>query len=189
MASRRREEVLNTVLAACLSSRGIQADPETILQEGRVRPDVIAISRGLRCALEGKIAGTPQAKARVLEDARSRIDQGVAHIAIGVVYPSQMRTGDFARLPKEMSAARVEFVVLTESGDGAWNAGGIDEILAELRRAYDVIVRDDVLHQAVDTLNLGLSEVANALLNHPGTCDRLTKLLGVGGKSDATIPL
>lgn len=189
MAGRRREEVLNTVLAACLSARGVKADPETILQQGRVRPDVIAISRGLRCALEGKLAGTAQAKARVSEDARKRIDQGVAHIAIGVVYPREMRSGDFSILSKEMSRARFEFLVLTESSEGVWGTGGVDDILAELRRAYEVIVQDDVLKQAVDTLSLGLSEVANALIGNKGTCDRLIKLLGVGGKSDAKVPL
>jgi hypothetical protein len=32
MSERHREEVLNTVLAACLGSRGANADPETIFK-------------------------------------------------------------------------------------------------------------------------------------------------------------
>ena len=65
------------------------------------------------------------------------------------------------------------------------HAGGIDEILNELRRAHEVLVRDDVLQQAVDTLTIGLQEVANALLGNSGACDRLIRVLGVGGKSKA----
>ncbi|MGY3695051.1 hypothetical protein ACVIGA_005131 [Bradyrhizobium sp. USDA 3240] len=184
MAERHREEVLNTVLATCLGRRGVEADPETIIRKGRARPDVIAVFRGLRCAIEGKIADTPRANDLVLADARSRVEQGIAHLAIAVVYPARLRTVAFSALPDELSAAGLEFAVLTEAGAAAWHKGGINDILAELRRAYDVIVRDDVLQQAVDTLNLGLSEVASALSNNKAACDRLIKVLGIGSKSN-----
>ena len=99
MAERHREEVLNTVLAACLGSLGAEADPETILKKGRARPDVIANVRGLRCALEGKIADAPQARTAVIADARRRIDQGVAHLAIAVVYPAELAHVPFRESP------------------------------------------------------------------------------------------
>lgn len=185
MGERHREEVLNTFLAICLESKGADADPETILKQGRQRPDVLATYRGLRCAIEGKIADTPRARAEVLTDASERIEQGIAHIAIGVVYPLHLRTTDFSDLKSVLNAAPLDFLVLTEAGYSAWHVGGVDEIFAELRRAHDVIVRDDILQQAVDTLNVGLSEVAASLLNHAGTCDRLISLLGIGGKADA----
>jgi hypothetical protein len=184
---RHREEVLNVFLATCLSARGVDADPETILKKGRAKPDVIATFRGLRCAVEGKVADTPRAAEVVLGDARRRIDQGVAHIAIGVIYPVALRTTEFARLTSELGDARLDFAVLTDAGTEVWHRGGVHEILAELRRAHDVIVRDDVLQQAVDTLNIGLSDVASALLNHQGTCDRLIKILGVGVPSNAKV--
>jgi hypothetical protein len=185
MAERHREEVLNTVLATCLGRRGVDADPETILNRGRSRPDVIASFRGLRCAIEGKVADTPQADTAVLADARSRIEQGIAHIAIAVVYPAKLRTTDFGRLGDAISLASLRFSVLTEAGDGAWHNGRINDILAELRRAHEILVRDDVLQQAVDTLNIGLAEVASALMNNRGACDRLIRVLGIGNKSNA----
>src|SRR5437660_565990 len=101
MAEKHREEVLNVVLATCLGNRGIDADPETILRRGRSKPDVIALFRGLRCAIEGKVADTNRAKAVVLADAQGRINQGIAHLAIAVVYPTAMRTIDFSRLQSE----------------------------------------------------------------------------------------
>ncbi len=185
MQTRHREEVLNTVLAACIASRGIEADPESILRRGRARPDVIALFRGLRCGVEGKVADVANAKEVVVADARSRVEQGITHLAIAVVYPRDLRSIEFAKLPTEMNAAQLEFAVLTDTEKMEWHTGGITEILAELRRAHDTIVRDDVLQQAVDTLNIGLGEVANALLGNRGTCDRLVGLLGVGGKRDA----
>lgn len=190
MAEKHREEVLNVVLATCLSSRGIEADPETILRRGRSRPDVIALFRGLRCGIEGKVADANQAKSVVLGDARERINQGIAHLAIAVVYPTPLRSIAFDRLQSELNSAVLEFSVLTDAdGKEAWHAGGINEIVGELRRAHDVIVRDDILQQAVGTLNIGLAEVASALLNNKAVCDRLIRVLGVGNKSNASAPV
>jgi hypothetical protein len=185
MAERHREEVFNTVLATCLGNRGVDADPETILRRGHSRPDVMAITRGLRCAIEGKVADTANAEFAVLADAKGRLDQGVAHLAIAVVYPTHIRTTSFKKLPQVLSAATMKFCVLTDAGGATWHEGAINEILAELRRAYDVIVRDDVLQQAVDVLNIGLAEVSSALLDSHGTCDRLIKVLGIGTKGNA----
>jgi hypothetical protein len=181
----RREEVFNTVLAACLATHGLEADPETILKGGRARPDVMANFRGLRCAVEGKVADAPGAKRAVVADAKNRIEQGIAHLAIAVVYPVEIRTAEFASLQKTMVDSTLTFAVLTESEIGNWHEGGVGELVAELRRAHDVIVRDDVLQQAVDTLNIGLAEVADALLLNRGACDRLIGLLGVGTTSSA----
>ena len=61
--------------------------------------------------------------------------------------------------------------------------------MAELRRAHEIIVRDDVLQAAVSTLQLGLAEVSSALMDNPGACDRLIHILGVGEKGDAKAPV
>lgn len=183
--ARHREEVLNTVLAMCLGRRGVQADPETILEGGKIKPDVIALYQGLRCAIEGKIADVPQAKNVVLGDARRRVEQAVVHLAIAVVYPVRIRSVPFPELAQELSSAELEFAVLTDAGTGNWHTGGINDILGELRRAHEVIVRDDVLQQAVNTLTLGMAEVANALLGQSGACQRLIAVLGIGDKADA----
>lgn len=186
MAERHREEVLNVVLATCLSQRGVNADPETILKRGRARPDVIATFRGLRCSIEGKIGrSVAQAESLVLNDARLRIEQAICQLAIAVIYPPALCSTEFAQLGRSMGAARLKFAVLTEAGAGPWHDGGINDILAELRRAHEILVRDDVLQQAVDTLNIGLSEVASALINNKGACDRLIGVLGVGSRSNA----
>ena len=185
MRARHREEVLNTVLAIVIGGRGMEADPETILERGRSRPDVMANFQGLRCALEGKFDDTAQAKAKAFSDARGRVEQAIAHVAIAVIYPADLRDTVFAKLPKALGSSELEFRVLTDTVSGEWHAGGVNEILAELRRAHDVIVRDDVLQQSVNMLEIGLQQVGDALMGSAATCDRLIRVLGVGYKSDA----
>lgn len=185
MAERQREEVLNTVLAACIGARGTAASPETILRRGTIKPDVMAKLRGLRCAIEGKVADVANPKTVVLEDARRRVDQGVAHLAVAVVYPRHLRATAFAELPGAIDAATLEFALVIEAGIDRWQTGGVTEIVSALRRIHDEFVRDDVLLQAVGILTVGIEEVASAVLGNRGASDRLVGVLGVGDRPDA----
>jgi hypothetical protein len=141
--------------------------------------------RGLRCAVEGKVGDGARARSLAADDARGRIEQGIAHLAVAVVYPISLRDTEFSELPAIIGAATLEFMAITDAGSSDWRAGGIDDLLQELRRAHEVIVRDDVLNQAVQTLSGGLNEVAAALLESSPTCDRLVGLLGIGGRPNA----
>lgn len=175
---RQREEVLNTVLAQVLIARGMSASPETIQSEGM--PDVIIPFRGLRCVLEGKLNDVSNAKAVVVKQAANRVETGVAHLAIAVVYPEALRTTPFAQLQDTMSQARLAFRVCTEAGMRDWKDGTADDILEELRRAHEEIIRDDVVRDAVTDLRVGLVGVSAALFSSPAACDRLIDLLGIG---------
>jgi hypothetical protein len=177
--SRQREEVLNVTLASCIAARGLAAAPETITRRHEM-PDVIATFRGLRCVIEGKSGDVQNARQVVAGDARKRVEQGVAHLAIAVVYPREMRSTPFSRLLAAMNAAVLDFMVYTENGPGDWRAGGVDAILEELRRAHETIVRDDAVTRAVQKLNLGMGVVANALVSSAAVCDRLIEVLGIG---------
>jgi hypothetical protein len=134
--------------------------------------------------IEGKVADVPQAKTVVGEQARRRVDEGIAHIAVGVVYPRKLRTTVFARLPEEMNSASLDFILFTDAGAGNWQAGRVNEIVDALRRAHGDIVRDDLLQQAVDLLKLGIGEVSDAVLQNQGASERLIEVLGIGGKPD-----
>lgn len=177
--ARQREEVLNVTLATIIAARGMAAVPETITSQHQM-PDVIATFRGLRCAIEGKTGDVPNARDLVTADAVGRVEQGVAHLAIGVVYPKELRNTSFDILVEAMNAATYDFVIVTEVGAGQWRDGGVDAILDELRRSHEALVRDDVVVRAVDRLNLGMAAVTDALMDSPAVCDRLIEVLGIG---------
>jgi len=175
---KQREEVLNTVLAQVLNARGANASPETIHSEGM--PDVIMSFRGLRCALEGKIDDLPNAKSVVTKQATERVDSGISHLSIAIVYPKALRTTPFEDLADALAETAFQFRVCTENGTRQWRVGSADDILDELRRAHEDIIRDDVVQDAVNDLNIGLAGVSAKLVSKPAICDRLMDLLGIG---------
>jgi hypothetical protein len=182
MPVRHREEVLNTVLAQLVVARGLNANPEAIKKKGAQKPDVLIVFRGLRCAIEGKIADVANARQVVLNDAQGRVDSGLAQIAIAIVYAEKLRRTALAQLTLAMAKATYDFLIYTEVGTGEWQTGAIDDILNSLRRAHDVLSTDDAVKQAADELTVGLNEIANVFLEDAAVCDRLVNLLGIGSK-------
>jgi hypothetical protein len=163
------------------------AAPETITARHEM-PDVIATFRGLRCVIEGKTGDVTSARQVVSADAAKRVEQGIAHLAIAVVYPRNLRTTSFAALTDAINEATFQFMVYTENGAGEWRSGGVDAILEELRRAHEAIVRDDAVTRAVQKLSLGMAVVSDSLISSTAVCDRLIDVLGIGkaGEADAS---
>lgn len=105
-----RQEVFNVLLAQVLQERGVVSAPEQILHvkgHGRKMPDVIVNFRGLRTAIEGEIGYRPNAYQLALQSAQQRVEQGIAHIGIAVVYPEHLGTLDFQTLQTQF--AQTEF--------------------------------------------------------------------------------
>ena len=187
LPSRQREEVLNVVMAECISERGMAATPEniiTISSRRRAMPDVIIVFRGLRCIIEGKMGDAQNAHRQVADDISDRIVNGIGHIAIGVVYPVHLREVIFANLPDAITSATLDFLVWSEAGSGEWKKGILDTILDELRRVYDILVRDDVLERSVERLQLGMQNLENVLFSNKTACIRLADTLGVYHRED-----
>jgi hypothetical protein len=135
------------MLAATIVARGLNASPESIRNHGRERPDVIIVFRGLRCVIEGKVDDVPNAKALAVADASSRVEKGIGHLGIAVVYPSGLRNIAFPDLLAAISQVKLEFSVGSERGPRRWRMGGVDDILDELRRAHETLARDDVVQE------------------------------------------
>jgi hypothetical protein len=75
MPTRRREEVLNVLLAQSICDTGLTADPENILKRvkgGRQMPDVLVYLQGLRCSIDGKYEDNPNFREELEYQAASR---------------------------------------------------------------------------------------------------------------------
>ena len=85
-----RQEVFNVLLAQLLSERGVISAPENICSVGTTgkkgMPDVIVTYRGLRTAIEGELSSSPKAEERALSSALKRVEQGISHIGVAIIY-------------------------------------------------------------------------------------------------------
>lgn len=178
-----REEVLNVELARLLLNRALVSAPETIaVGPGRVRrlPDVVVTFRGLRVVIEGKTSDTSDAHNVVAKQAHDRVAEALAQIAIGVVYPADLRTESFERLPGSMAKAQLDIQVHTEAGAGPWlTADGVDALAGILTRTYEQLVSEDVVADAVDLIETGIADFVAAVRAMPSGMERLADLLEV----------
>src|SRR5579863_8397311 len=126
MATRRREEVLNVLLAQCICDTGLTADPENILnvQGNRLMPDVLVYLQGLRCSFDGKYDDNPNWKEELETQVSNRLAAGLAHIGVGVLYPSKLRSmEDFSRLKKALREQELRFFIGAENDKPNWQTG------------------------------------------------------------------
>jgi hypothetical protein len=119
-----REEVLNVILAQILEAHGVIYAPERIIKARpgitRKMPDVLVYFRGLRLIIEGKVEDAPNAEESALNAARQRVEEGLAHIGVAIVYPAFLRESPrLERLKRGMREGLLRVAIYSESG-GYW---------------------------------------------------------------------
>src|SRR5260370_14287925 len=90
---RLRQEVLNTALAELISERYPDITPERVLTGSfstKTMPDLLARLNGLRVVMECEVGGVAVAKTKALDSAKGRVDEGIAAVALALVYPPDL---------------------------------------------------------------------------------------------------
>jgi len=183
---RHREESVNTQLAILLTRHGVSAESETIHQSGQQRPDVMFVLGGLRVVIEGKFSDSPNAESVVFSDALKRVQSGICHIAVALVYPKALRTVATAKLEEVLSVSRMRFLAVSETGQTEWADATPSEILASLRRIHVSLTKDDIVADSARKLSERIEGIAELWAGQPATCDRLSVLLGMPIKKSET---
>jgi len=174
------------LLAQLLDEQGIISAPEQSLKPGatgRRIPDVLVSFRGLRTAIEGKVDDNPTAREEVQKNARERVEQGIAHIGISVLYPSSLRKVPFTSVKSELNKTRLQIAICSEAGEQGWTVGDANYLGTMLRRTFEQLVEEDVVTQAVSALDAGVEVFAQALNASPTAIERSADLLGIGEPS------
>lgn len=163
-----REEVLNVALATLLDKRGMVSVPEVIKHttSGRRLPDVTVVDfLGVRTTIEGRIADVQGVEASLEADAARRVDEGISPICIAVIYPRDLRVSrTFEELTEAMGSSLLRLRVYTEGDAGEWTEATLDGLSEVLRRAYDSLIRQDVLEATVSELRASIEDSAEGLL-------------------------
>lgn len=176
MPASQRQEVFNVILAQLLQERGVVVAPESIHYTGSQRtrqmPDVIVHFQGLRMAIEGEVEA-PDARNKAISSAARRVETGLAHIGIGVVYPAALRAADFEHLKDTLAQARLEIAVATEAGSGGFTTGDVNYLERLLRSTFEQLIKEDVVAEAVALLDAAVDRFAGDVLLTPGNRDRI----------------
>lgn len=192
-----RQEVLNVLVAQMLQDRGLIAAPEQIIDlpsGSRRMPDVLVDFLGLRLAIEGEFSGT-QAEDKSSQKALERVEEGIAHVGVALVYPSGLKAfaGNVAALKKALAGEGLQFAIITEKeatqkelfptarkGDVVtFIRGDMNSLADALRRCYEQLVRDEVLESAVKQLQEGIGVFIGCLIRQPAATARLASALGI----------
>src|SRR5919109_2233092 len=90
-----REEAINTKLAQLLSEGGTLHIPESIFSSSGRRqrrlPDIFAEYSGVRVILEARFVKNERERKKLENDCQERIEEGLAAITIGIIYPPDLR--------------------------------------------------------------------------------------------------
>lgn len=187
-----REEVLNVELARLLAERGEVSLPETMfaLHEHRNMPDVFLRFNGLGVVIEGKVDDNPNAMTEVEQNARQRVENGLAHIAVGLIYPAALRTVEsLTNLDRDLRTVTFRICVVTEVNvlpdePITWQTGNIAFLQSLFHRAFEELVKEDVVVRAVSVLEDGIAGFARSVLPHQAVLDRCAHTLGIGEPPD-----
>jgi SAM-dependent methyltransferase len=173
-----REEGLNVELAKALASQGLVALPEQRLPDAL--PDVLVIFNGLRLCLEGKVADQKQAEHLVWRKARERVDRGIAHLAVALLYPPELRHVAPPQLPDALKRSRLRFSVCEPFTEQAqWQEGDLSVLTATLQLAYQRLASEDEVTKAVDILRDGVMELSREFLLAGVSAERVAEPLGI----------
>jgi hypothetical protein len=182
-----RQEVFNVILAQILQDRGVISVPEKVIKAflakpgQRRMPDIMVNFMGLRTVIEGEVDDQPDAKNRALESARKRVEDGIAHIGVAVIYPAFLRQLELGPLKFQMADCQYEVAVVAESefGERGFNSGDVNYLAEVLRKTFDQLVKEDVVTQAVALLDTGIDKFALAVRHCPGFPLKAAQTLGI----------
>ena len=188
---------MNVILAQLLQERGLVAAPEEILRQPTKElrlPDVVIDFQGLRLVIEAEFG--VQRKEAAWEKACGRVEEGIAHIGVAVVYPARLKRVGFQRLRHELQECRLQYAVFTEVNEPgiqkllfkledeekarpSFATGSIDDLGNAIRRSYEILVKDETLDKVVELLGTIIDAFMGALEGQPATTDRLREALGI----------
>jgi hypothetical protein len=89
----------------------------------------------------------------------------------------------FLRLPNEPEPEDLAMPAV-------WVQGDLDNLSDVLRRTYERLVREDVVKRAADTIQAGIVELSEVILQSPGSVERSATALGIKATAigDSGIP-
>jgi len=178
-----REEVLNVLLAQLLAKQGIVSLPEVLKRlpdKSRRMPDVLVDYQGLRTIIEGKIRDSEQARKDVFDQAYKRVNEGLAHIGIAVLYSKNIRKGDTISILEDLLSQRMlEIRIVTEAGAKDWTRCHLKDLGDILRRTFEQLAEQDVVNRTAAEVDTGVTAFARFVVDKTSLLKHCAEILGI----------
>jgi hypothetical protein len=144
-------------------------------------PDItIANLFGVRVVIEGKIGSGGPIQYTLAEQAKKRIEDGIAPLCIAVLYPNSLRTVVSLKDLK-INLERTSFSVAAFwSNDHIdWTNQTVDGLTEILRRSYGLLVSEDIVAESVNEIEEVIESCAESMASVPSIPHRIRTLLGI----------
>lgn len=159
--------------------------PETI--RNRKLPDVLIDLGGLKFIIEGRAAAR---RASLLDDARRRVEEGVADISMGVVYPDGLGEAEsVAQLRQHIETATYDAAVFYLDRTGVArqtvNQASLDQLAELINSVLGLRAQNDVVREQVESLQGSIRAVvesalqSNLFFSSEALTARLRQALGI----------
>ena len=182
MSADYRQEVLNVILAQLLQDRGIVSVPEGIIKSidnRRRMPDVLVDFLGLRMMIEGEVSDQRDAEERALKSAQRRVEEGLAHIGLAVIYPEFLRSVPFEQLKDTLADSPLKVAATSEAGISGLTSGNVEHLIDMLYKTYEQLTEEDVVAQAVAIIDAAVEKAAAVLRYSPAFPEAAAQILGI----------
>lgn len=168
-----REEVVNVKLAELLEQRDVVSLPEQVISdlvENNRMPDIMTANLlGIRVVIEGRIGRQAGTRQSLVEDCKERVAEGIAPMAVAVAYPEGVNQAtSLSGLERNLREAEFQINVITEEGAGNWSSGDIEDLGDYLRSGYGDLVQENVVEEAVETIDDSIDRFVNQLSSTEG---------------------
>jgi len=168
-----REEVVNVKLAELLEDRDVVSLPEQVISdlvENNRMPDIMTANLlGIRVVIEGRIGQSAGTQQSLVDDCRERVAEGIAPMAVAVAYPEGINQAtSLGGLEQNLRDAEFQINVITEEGAGDWSSGDVEDLGGYLRSGYGDLVQENVVEEAVETIDGSIDRFVNQLSSSEG---------------------
>jgi hypothetical protein len=174
-----REEVVNVKLAELLERRDVVSLPEQVMSnvvENKRMPDIMTANLlGVRVVIEGRIGQGKGVRRSLVEDCEQRVEEGIGLMSVAVAYPEGInQASSLDGLETNILSSTFDINVVTESGTGGWTSGDIGDLADYLRSGYGDLVQENVVEEAVDTIDDSID----------GFVHQLSSIQGISGTEE-----
>lgn len=151
-----REEVVNVVFAQLLSSYGLAADPETV--QNTKLPDVLINMSGIKVILEGRFGS----KAKLQDDAKRRVEDGLADIALALHYEPHLRVADNLdevadNLAKTTFSGTIYYFHAEGIAAHSFTDLSLRDLVETLNSIFKLYVRNDILRAKIEQVHSAIN--------------------------------